>query len=239
MKESSMEIELRDGFTWIILPGTLNIRNCEYIEQQIEASLEGKSNHIVLDLIYFQQMHSTLINLILRLYKHFAEKGGLFYLVNVSDKCCDYLFTVHLDKVIQFFKTELEFEIWHEKNAREQKPPADSNRFMCATIIENGICHIDLSGVMRAGQNVVQCISKIFQKEITHYVFNLTSLDTIDSNSAYFLRDLIFDCNKNDAQCVAYGSNKAVAWVLKLLSIDKIMPLYDDKQKALDALGKT
>jgi anti-anti-sigma factor len=239
MKESSMDIEVRGGFTWIILPGTLNVRNCEYIEQQIEASLEGKSNRIVLDLVYFQQMHSTLINLILRLYRHFAERGSLFYLINVSDKCSDYLFTVHLDKVIPFFKTDLEFEIWHKKKTREQKPPADSNRFMCATIIENGVCHINLSGVMTAGQNVIQCTSNIFRKEITYYVFNLTSLDTIDSSSACFLRDLIFDINKNDAQCVAYGSNKAVAWVLKLLSIDKIMPLYDDKQKALDALGKT
>ena len=233
--DTHIDVEERSGYTWITIPNTLSMDNYQFIERQIESRLENKPKRVVLDLIYVHQFFSTGISLILRLNKRIVELGGMLWLVNVSEKCREYLISVNLDKVLQIFPTDLEFEILGDES-REKKLLNNDMKFICVAKMEKDICHINLVGSMTIEYNVSQCNKKIYIKKVKQYMFDLTGLDMIDSSGAYNLRDVISEIKEHKAQCVAFGSNRVITKLLKLLSIDKIMPLYDNERKALNAL---
>lgn len=233
--DTHVEVEVRSGYTWITLPALLSMDNYQFIERQIESRLEGNPNNVVLDLIYFRQLFSTGISLILRLNKRIIESGGSLWLVNVSDKCRDYLTSVKLDKVLPFFRTDLEFEILGEES-REKSQEHNNMKFVCITNVEKGVCYINILGSMTIEYNLSKCSKAIYRKKIKHYAFDLTGLDMIDSSGANALRDIISYIKDNKAQCVAFGSNRVITKLLKLLSIDRIIPLYNNERQAITAL---
>ena len=236
--DTHVEVEVRSGYTWITLPGTLSMDNYQLIERQIESRLEGKPNNVVLDLIYFRQLFSTGLSLILRLNKKIVESGGSLWLVNVSDKCREYLTSIKLDKVLPFFNTDLEFEILGEES-REKTQEHNNMKFVCITNVEKGVCYINILGSMTIEYNLSRCNKTIYKKKIKHYAFDLTGLDMIDSSGACALRDVVSVIKHNKAECVAFGSNRVINKLLKLLSIDRILPLYDNERQALNALKET
>ncbi len=235
--DTHIDFEVRSGYTWITLPGSLSMDNYQLIERQIESRLEGKPNRVVLDLIYFQQLFSTGISLILRLNKRVRESGGSLWLVNVSEGCREYLISVNLDKVLPFFSTDLEFEVLGEES-REKKQEYNNMKFVCIINIEKGICYINILGSMTIEYNLSQCSKSIYRKKVTQYAFDLTGLDMIDSSGACRLRDVISVIKYNNAQCVAFGSNRVITKLLKLFSIDRIILLCNNERQALNALSE-
>jgi anti-anti-sigma factor len=107
-----IKVNIREGWFWIELPGTINLNNYKLIEHEVEQFLADKEMpRVVFDLDHLEYFYCSAMGLFIRLNKAIDGKGGKLCLVNVSQKVRELLASVNLDRVFPIFATDVEFEI--------------------------------------------------------------------------------------------------------------------------------
>lgn len=107
-----IDVDTREGWMWVGLPGTINLNNYKLIESEVEQCLSGmEAPRVVFDLDQLEYFYSSAMGLFIRLNKHITDSGGKLCLVNVSQKVRELLASVNLDRVFPIFATDVEFEI--------------------------------------------------------------------------------------------------------------------------------
>lgn len=105
-----VKIENRNGYVWIVLPGTINRDNILQIQGQIDVSLTAKNQKVVLDLSKIETAGSIIINLIMDTRKRVTNLKGTLQLVNLTEKCMSLFKSINLDTVLKICAHEDEID---------------------------------------------------------------------------------------------------------------------------------
>lgn len=92
--------KIEDGHFELRLPNMIKGERVLQIENRIDVMLEKEICRVDLDMSDVQNIYSVLITVIMRTKKKITKKGGLLYLINVSDRCRKQLESMNLDKVL-------------------------------------------------------------------------------------------------------------------------------------------
>jgi anti-anti-sigma factor len=235
--DDMLHIEAKKDYLLIKFPSTVSMDNYQEIEADIQAALNGKPHRAVVDLGSTSNIYSSGMGLLIRLRKRVMEAGGSLCLVNVSEKCRDLLESVHLERLIPIYATDVEFEISHD-DVWESRVREAEVKFVCIDRVENGACRIALSGHMISHMDLSPLEQALPRKDMKYYVLDLTGLDGIDSFGAHLLLKAFRSAREGGGTCVAYGANTAVSDLLAFLSFDDFLACYDNERAALEAIGK-
>lgn len=231
-RKLSIALEERMGYIWITLPDSIHMDNYRQIETDILSHLTGKGDRVVLDLSATQNLFSSGLGLIIRLRKFVGSGKGYICVVNVSHKIRDLLESVHLEKVIPIYATDVEFEI-SQDDIWKQRLLEDGLRFIFLTQLENGICRINLSGYMTATQDLSEISRFLPIESVSSYVFDLTGLDIVDSYGTRVLRELFIRISRKSGRCIAYGANELVTELLKVDEFAAMISFHENERDAL------
>lgn len=105
---NTLEIEEKNGYLWICLPGTLNRDNILQIQRRIEALITEEQLKVVLDLSNIKMAGSIVINLIMDIRKIIKGLKGTLHIVNLTRDCFNLFKSINLDKVLNICKSEKE-----------------------------------------------------------------------------------------------------------------------------------
>jgi anti-anti-sigma factor len=232
----TLKIGKRMGFTWIVLPDAINMDTYGPIEKEVGRVLIEKNIQVVVDLSNTNNLFSSGLGLIIRVRKKVYELNGSICLVNVSQKIRSVFETVHLDKVLPLYATDVEFEISQEQFRKCFS--AEKYEFVFVARIENGIYRINCSGHMTVEQNLTAFRDFAWDVAVGCSIFDLTGLDMIDSTGVAMLIKLVKDIHDRGGTNFAYGANQSVTEVVNLLGMDEYVKLFSDERSALQSIRK-
>ncbi len=229
--ENILSFRLDRGFLWVTMPEAVTMENYASIEDKLCVQIDEGHTRLVLDLADTQNVYSSGIGLMVRLRRILAEKNGLLCLVNVSRKLQLLFESMHLEKVFPIYATDVEFELSNEEVWRE-KLAEEKFDFVFITQIEQGKCRLTLSGHMDALHDL-SAVNE-FRPDCgpQKYVFNLESLDVLDTYGSQVFMELIQRIQAVRGECIVYGANDIVKELFALLSIDKMVQFAHTEQDA-------
>lgn len=237
MAHALITAEERPGYILVKLPGTISMDNYIEIEREINGLLHGANDRIVLDLSNTTNIYSSGMGLLIRLRKKVADGGGMLCLVNVTERCRILLASVHLDTMIPMYATDVEFEI-SQDDVWEKKTLEAGGPLILISRIEAGICRIALSGLMTAGRNLSALHKPLFDKDIRHYVFDLTGIEAADTAGVTALSEAVMAIHTKGGRGIAYGAPDFFTDLLGMLNLEDYLPCFAHEREALEAIGK-
>jgi len=224
----------KDGWIWIVLPGSIDMNNYRIIEDEIGTYAE-KTNNIVLDMQTVSFLYSSAIGLLIRLHKKVAAASGRLCLVNVQARVKDLLGSVNLDKLFTIYLTDVEFEI-SQNDVWEKKCVDENIPFVCVSQIEQNLHRLILSGAMTSVNDLSALPASFTDKPELPIVIDMTGLEIIDSAGITRLGRLVKPLAADGVEVRAYGARLAVRELLAIGGFDESIHFYDEEKDALAGL---
>jgi len=101
--DERISISLRHGCLWIVLPDSINMDNCDQIEERLRATLTEAPEKTVIDLSRTKNMFSAGFGMIVRFKKDLEKLGKRIFLVNVPPQVREALTSLGLHKVLPVY----------------------------------------------------------------------------------------------------------------------------------------
>jgi anti-anti-sigma factor len=101
---STFQITKEDNSCFVKVSASINMNNALELRNLIQEQVDGGSNKIVLDLADGIYMDSSGLGAVFHSQKYISDKGGEFFLKNVSKEVMTILRIANLDKYLQFMK---------------------------------------------------------------------------------------------------------------------------------------
>jgi anti-anti-sigma factor len=229
-------ISTQNGYLWVRLPDMLTPDGYARMREEIDKAIDGRPRRIVLDLAALDSIYSIALSFMIRLRKRVAETGGYLCLVNVSDRCGQFLGSVQLHRVFRAYPSEAAFHASDESEWRKRLS-ADDIGFVMVKQLEESIMRITLAGKMTALQDLTPLHQQAYREGVERYLFDFSGLDLLDSAGAALLTRSCGEIRDRGGQCAGFGCNELVADQLSIMSVDKLISCYDTQKEALGALG--
>lgn len=224
------------GWTWLTVPDVITMDNYKRIEDDVAAVVSEGVRRIAVDLSNLHYLYSTAMGLFIRIQKRVSESGGAICLVNTSNRVRDVMASVNLDKLFTIYATDVEFEI--SQGEVWERRLDESSRFIAIARVENGVCRINLSGFMTGANDLSTVNESLCSAETSHYVFDLTGLELIDSFGLGVLRKQLLKIRDVGGTAIAYGIQESIVPLLTFMALDEYLNLYDNEREALESIGK-
>ncbi len=234
--EEIVNISKKGRYLWVTLPDSLNLESNRSIEQQIEAQLSEEHNHIVIDFSDTTALYSSGLGLLIRLRKMAMDMGGSVCLINVCSTVRHLLLVLNLDRVFHIYATEVEFEL-SEDDIWKTKIAQNTLQFLFVSEMEKDFCRIVISGKMIVGRDYSLCASFSPDPNISIYVFDLSSLELIDSTGYRALCSITESIRRSGGECRAFGASDLIQELLVLLGADKIFEFFSDESKVFEQIA--
>lgn len=231
----TLSISIRSGRLWIVLPDSITIDNCNHIEKEILSNFDGKVGQVVIDISRVNSLYSSGLGLMIRLRKFVQNQGGDLCIVNISKRLHEMLIALNLDRVFPIYSTDVEYEISQEDTWKNLKKSLGIG-FLLVSQIEDDLYRINLSGEMVKAQDLSSCGRFVPNSQIAVYVFDLSSLEHIDTYGAAQFKDLLIRIIESGGECRAFGAQDLLIDVLNLLELSSYLTFYKDEKSAL--IGK-
>jgi anti-anti-sigma factor len=230
-----LAIEKRMGYVWAILPESIAAQDYAAVEEKIGENLTGTNNRLVVDFINVHALYSSGLGILIRLQKRIGQAGGVIALVNIARNIEDLLVSLHLDKIFPMYGTDIEFEISQEDlwNQRLSERKVD---FLFIAQVENNVYRITFSGEMVSGHDMTSCRRFVPDPRVGHFIFDLTSLEALDSSGVGLFMKLLDRIFRQGGKCRAFGTTKAVKQVLTFLCAERFLTFFETEKDALAGL---
>ncbi|MBD3390919.1 MAG: STAS domain-containing protein [Chitinivibrionales bacterium] len=231
----SISVEQRRGFVWVVLPEAITVDNYRMIESKIVGRLSGAADKVVLDFGKTENVYSSGIGLIVRLKQQVVDAGGSLSLVNVSKKLRDLFEGMRLDKVLDIYATDVEFEISQE-DAWSDTMSSGAEGFSFEAEVRDGVYRLSLAGSMDALHDLSGVSEFKPTGSVSCYVLDLGGLVVMDTYGSQLFLEVVQRIGKQGGKCVTYGANEMIRELLKLLSIERFVSHFDTEKEALASI---
>ncbi len=221
------------GFIWFRLPRDITIDNYRTIEDYVMGKVSGTEDRVVLDLADTAHVYSSGIGMLVRVRTAVAGGGGTLCLVNVDRKISDMLRSMHLDKILPMYSTDVEFEI-SEEEVWKEKMAEDSVNFSFGRVAHEGVCKIRMIGHMNALHDLSKLNDFLPGEGVHTCVLDLSGVELVDTYGGQMLMDLARKCRDQGMRVGAFGANEYVMELLGYLAVDNVMYLYETEDALLE-----
>lgn len=233
--KSQITITQEDGFIRIVLPDAIGMDDRFTIENKIEAYLSDDNCQLVLDFSLTTALYSSGIGLLIQLQKLAKEKEVAIALVNVSKKFRDLLAGVHLDRVLQIYSTDVEFELSKDE-IWEKKVSEGENNFIFIPQIEDGVYRFTFSGQMTSLHDLSLLSEFAPDESVDYYVFNLENLDLIDTYGAQLFNDFVEKIQNLSKKCILFGANQVIQNLFDVFPSVNAYTFFETEKEALESI---
>ncbi|MBN2036948.1 MAG: STAS domain-containing protein [Chitinispirillaceae bacterium] len=233
--KNRLVFENRLGYLWVLMPESITVQDYTAIEDEIVRKLSGKADRVVIDFSHVRALYSSGLGILIRLQKKVNQGGGVMALVNVAKKIVDLLTSLHLDKILPMYHTDVEFEISHDE-LWKQKLSERKVDFLFIAQVEKNIYRITLSGEMISSHDMSACRQFLPDPKVQIFIFDISSLSAMDSNGAGVFMNMLDRIVKKQGTCRTFGANRAVKQVLQFLGAEQYLAFYNSEQEALAGL---
>jgi len=223
------------GWQWIEFPDLSEMEHCRITESSVDELLSQGKNKIVGDMSRMEHLYSSAIGLMIRLQKKIQTSGGVMCLVNVSQRLREMFTTINLHKIFPIYATDVEFEI-SESEVWQKKLDEEKPKFMFVSKVENGICHVILSGFMTTLNDLSGFGDSICSDKADKYIFDFSGLESMDSMAVGLLIRLLKHIGDQGWKIAAFGVSDAVMDLFMMISADELLPMYASEEEAMVAL---
>lgn len=235
--KKKVTITRENGFLRVVLPDAIGMDDSTEIEREIKSHLSDKKEQVVLDFSTTATLYSSGIGLLIRLQKMEKQTDRPIYFVNVSKKLRNFFTDLKMDRVFKIFATDVEFdlskdEIW-EKKLSEVK-----DEFIFIAQVEEGIYRLTFSGQMSSLQDLSPISEFAPDEDIEHFIFNLESLDVIDTYGAQVFNDFVDRIQNMGKKCVIYGANQMIHDVFEVFPSKNKLDFYETEKEAVEKIKK-
>jgi anti-anti-sigma regulatory factor len=173
-------------------------------------------------------VYSSGLGLMIRIRRFVTDRGGTLSLVNVSESIYDMFIALNINKVFNIYATDVEFEI-------SQDNFVDNNAsigFLFVPKKEADCYHINISGEMTDKFDLSPCQEMLPATDVTRYIFDLSSLEIVDSVGADALLKLTERIKNSGGDCRAFGASEMKREMLTILGADRFLTFYKDERSA-------
>ena len=154
-------------------------------------------------------------------------------LVNVPEQVFDMFAALNLDKVFRIYATDVEFEI-SQDDFMKKKEADEKLGFLFVAKIEEGSFRINISGEMTNAFDLSACRELKPSADAKLYLFDLSSLEAIDSSGADALLDLTKRIAASGGRSRAYGTPGMILETMSLLGADRHLTFFSDEKTAFE-----
>jgi anti-anti-sigma factor len=233
--KNRLVFENRLGYLWVLMPESISVQDYSAIEDEIVRKLSGKADRIVIDFSHVRSLYSSGLGILIRLQKRINQGGGIMALVNVTKKIIDLLTSLHLDKILPMYNTDVEFEISHEELWKKKLSERKVD-FLFIAQVEKNIYRITISGEMISNHDMSACRQFLPDLKVQIFIFDLSSLSAMDSNGAGVFMSMLDRIVQKQGKCRAFGATRAVKQVLQFLGAEQYLTFFGNEQEALAGL---
>jgi anti-sigma B factor antagonist len=231
--KSELKIEKRSEYLWITLPDAITMYDNKEIEQKIGQELRDRKDHVVLDFSNTGAVYSSGLGLMIRIRRFVTERGGVLSLVNVSEAIYEMFTALNIDKVFNIYATDVEFEISQDNFLSKNNGKDDLGMLFVAKKEENS-CSINISGELTKEYDLTACREFTPFDDISLYLFDLSGLETVDSDGAEALLHLTKTIADGGGVCRAHGAKELKKEMLTILGADTYLSYFKDERSAFE-----
>ena len=231
--KSELKIEKRSEYLWITLPDAITMYDNKEIEQKIGQQLRDRKDNVVLDFSNTRAVYSSGLGLMIRIRRFVTERGGTLSLVNVSDSIHEMFTALNINKVFNIYTTDVEFEISQESFLTGSNGKNSLGMLFVAKK-EKECCFINISGDLTKEYDMTPCNEFTPYEDTALYLFDLSGLETIDSDGAETLLNLTKRITDNGGVCRAHSAQELKREMLTILGADQYLTYYTDEKSAFE-----
>lgn len=218
------------GYLWIRIP-EISMFNYERVESRILHEIDkSHTRSVVVDLSDTVRLYSSGIGLLIRVRRHIAEKGGSFYVVNISDECLTQLKAANLHKILSLYQTQAEFEVWSDE-AWSSLNTSNNAAMECVCQLRDDILYISAAGTMTGEKRLQdeETIHKALHGPVVACIVDATGISMIDSEGIGGFYHFITQLRNNDVVCTVYGCQPHVAELLEMFGFEALLKICDNE----------
>lgn len=228
-------INREKDYLWVVLPDAIGIDEGHELQEKIESKIRPQEEKLVLDLSQTTMIYSSGFGLFIRLRKTVTDTNGVIYLVNVSQKIRELIYSLNLDRVFPVYATDVEFELSMDENWQDRLPKED-NAFIFIPYLEDGIYRITFSGQFTTLHDLSPVSEFEPDNQIEHFLINLENVDLIDTYGAQLLNEFIRRIEDYGCKCVIFGADKILRDICDLFSPLSSCTFYDTEKEAINSV---
>lgn len=235
MGATGVVIKERMGCTWVVLPAAVNAENVRTVEERVVEEHTGQARRLVLDLGDVDFLYSCAMGMLIRLRQRFGDVPDSVVLVNVSPKVRQMLETVNLHKLFKVYATDVEFEI-SEGDVWEKEVIGTSPRFVVIAQVEQGVCHVVLSGHMTTFNELRDFSDSICSRDIKACVIDMTGVSFVDSMGVSQLIRVVSSLKERGVTTGIFGANESICEMFDFVSLSEYVSLFPSESEAIEAV---